>query len=117
MITLRAEAALLGITPPGQKTLDRYGLTANQWFNLLKAQGWQCPICQRRVARWNTDHAHVPGWKNMPPKERRKYVRGVLCAYCNHRRVNSHMSGAEADRIAQYLLSWERRSGLTGGVQ
>ena len=83
----------------------------------LKAQGWQCPVCERRVARWNTDHAHVPGWRHMEPSERKQFVRGILCAYCNHRRVNSHMSAAEAARIAKYLKSWEKRTGLTGGVQ
>jgi len=105
------EAARRGIKPPGLPTLRRYGLTAAGWLRLLKAQGWKCPVCHKTGAgvKWNTDHDHVPGWKNMPPEERRRYVRGVLCAYCNHRRVNSRMSALEARRIANYLEAYEAR--------
>jgi hypothetical protein len=108
---LETEAARHGIRPPGAPTLRRYGLTAAQWLRLFKAQGWRCPICRKSGAgvRWNTDHDHVPGWKVMPAAERRRYVRGVLCAYCNYRRVNSRMPATEAQRIADYLAAYEAR--------
>lgn len=113
MNTLIQEAARHGVTPPGPATLRRYGLTADDWLGLLRAQGWRCPICRKSGAavRWNTDHDHVPGWKTKPPEERRRYVRGVLCAYCNYRRVPSRMPAAEALRIADYLRAYERRRG------
>ena len=107
---LEAEAERRGIVPPQPATLKRYGLTAPEWLALLAAQGWECPVCQkRRGVKWNTDHDHVPGWKHLPAEERKRYVRGVLCAYCNHRRVNSRMSATEARRIADYLAAYESR--------
>jgi hypothetical protein len=108
---LAAEAARHDVKAPTAATLKRYGLTAAEWLGLLKAQGWRCPICLKRGAgvRWNTDHHHVPRWKTMPPSERRRYVRGVLCAYCNFRRVNSRMPADEAARIADYLRAYETR--------
>ena len=111
MTALEREAARLGIKPPGAATLRRYGITAADWLGLLKAQGWRCPVCHKTGAgvTWNTDHDHVPAWKNRPPEERARYVRGVLCAFCNHRRVNSRMSAAEARRIADYLAAYEAR--------
>lgn len=110
MTALERQAARLGIKPPGVATLRRYGVTAAEWLGLLAAQGWRCPICHKRAGvRWNTDHDHIHGWKTRPPEERRRYVRGVLCAYCNHRRVNSRMGAAEAARIAAYLAAYEAR--------
>lgn len=113
MTALEREAARLGIKPPGPATLRRYGLTAQDWLGLLRAQGWKCPICHKTgpLVLWNTDHDHVPGWKSLRTDVRRRYVRGVLCAYCNHRRVNSRMTALEARRIADYLTVYEARRG------
>lgn len=108
---LGREAARRGIKAPSATTLRRYGLTAFEWLALLAGQGWRCPICRKRGAgvTWNTDHDHVPGWTKKSAEERRRYVRGVLCAYCNHRRVNSRMPALEARRIADYLAAYEAR--------
>jgi hypothetical protein len=105
------KAARLGIKPPGPATLRRYGITADEWLGLLAAQGWRCAVCHKTGAtvRWNTDHDHVPGWKNKTADERRRYVRGVLCVFCNFRRVNSRMPAIEARRIAAYLEAYEAR--------
>lgn len=106
-----AEATRRGIRPPSRATLRRYGITVHDWLALLAAQGWRCPICHKSgpATRWNTDHDHVPGWARRPPEDRARYVRGILCAYCNHRRVNSRMPAAEARRIAEYLHAYEQR--------
>lgn len=111
MSSLIGEARRRGVVPPSVATLRRYGLTAEAWLALLAGQGWRCPICRKGSATtlWNTDHDHVPRWKTMPAEERRRYVRGVLCAYCNRRRVNSRMSADEAARIAAYLAAYEAR--------
>lgn len=113
MSALQDEAARHGIRPPTAATLRRYGLTADDWLAMAKAQGWRCPVCLKSGAavKWNTDHDHVPGWAKKPPEERRRFVRGVLCAYCNHRRVNSRMPAVEARRIAAYLTAYEERRG------
>lgn len=111
MTALEREAVRRGVKPPSLATLRRYGITALEWLELLARQGWRCPICLKhaRLVKLNTDHDHVPRWKYMAPDERRRYVRGVLCAYCNHRRVNSRMSALEARRIADYLAAYEAR--------
>lgn len=110
-MSLVEEAEAHGIRPPSPATLRRYGLTAGDWLGLLKAQGWRCPVCLKSgpTVKWNTDHDHVPGWAKRPPEERKRYVRGVLCSYCNHRRVNSRMPADEARRIADYLSAYENR--------
>lgn len=111
-LDLHAEARQRGVTPPLAATLRRYGLAVDEWLALLAAQGWACPICEKhRGVKWNTDHDHVSGWKHKSPEQRKRFVRGVLCAYCNHRRVNSRMGAAEAGRIARYLAAYEARRG------
>jgi hypothetical protein len=109
-LDLRAEAERRGIVPPTAATCRRYGLTVEEWLALLASQDWACPVCRKRSGvRWNTDHDHVVGWKRMTPAIRKRFVRGILCAYCNYRRVNSRMSAEEAGRIAAYLAAYEAR--------
>jgi hypothetical protein len=85
-------------------------MTADDWLVLIEAQGWKCPICEKRTGvKWVTDHQHTPRWKHMEPAERKRFVRGILCSYCNHRRVHSHVDAAEAQRIADYFKRYEDR--------
>lgn len=111
MSALLEEAGRQGVKPPAPATLRRYGMEADDWLALLASQGWRCPVCTKKAGsvKLNTDHDHVPRWKTMPPAERRRYVRGVLCVYCNYRRVNSRMPAIEARRIADYLKAYETR--------
>ena len=108
-MTLQQQAEERGIRVPSAKTLAIYGLTANAWIRLLKAQGWVCPICLKSQLRWNTDHDHVPGWKALPAKERARHVRGVLCWYCNHKVVGDKRSAEQAQRVADYFRAHEER--------
>lgn len=113
MTSLEEEAARRGIRPPALSTLRRYGITRDAWLALLAGQGWKCAVCLKTgpTVKWNTDHDHVPMWAKRPPEERARYVRGVLCVFCNFRRVNSRMPAAEARRIAEYLEAYEERRG------
>jgi hypothetical protein len=58
--------------------IRRYGLTVQEYQDLLAAQGNRCAICQRKWGRgWNghvphIDHCHTTG-----------RVRGLLCGECN----------------------------------
>ena len=106
---LLAEAERREVDPPQQPTLDKYGLTVIDWLRLLADQGWVCPICERGNRRWNTDHEHVAGWAKLPPEERKRYVRGVLCWSCNHRVVSNHRDSAQVQRVANYLKAYEAR--------
>lgn len=115
-MNLTMEAFNRGITPPAAKTLATYGLTQDDWIGLLKAQDWLCPICLKgndrpkgKNALWNTDHEHVPGWKHMPPEQRRTFVRGILCYHCNRRVVGNHRDADKVQRVADYLRAYERR--------
>ncbi len=101
-----------GIHVVTEKTVKKYGLTLLEWLYLLEAQGWACAVCRRwRKMTMNTDHEHVRGWAKMPPEQKRRYVRGVLCTHCNYRVVHSRLTAAEAQRIADYLRLYEERRG------
>lgn len=56
--------------------LKRYGLTPEQYDEILEAQGGGCAVCgateQRSGRRLNVDHDHKTG-----------RVRGILCNRCN----------------------------------
>lgn len=109
-MTLLQEAAKRGIKVVLPSTTKKYGLTVNEWLKLLAAQGWCCAVCRRhRGVKFTTDHEHVPGWKKMPPEQRKRYVRGVLCTHCNYRVVHSNLSAKQAQNIADYLTNYERR--------
>jgi hypothetical protein len=92
-----------------EKTAAKYGVTLEEWLELLAAQGWGCAVCRARRKRLTTDHEHVPGWKGMPAEQRKRYVRGVLCVHCNYRVVHSRLTGVEARRIAEYIEAYEGR--------
>jgi hypothetical protein len=107
---LLTEAKQRGIAPPLERTVSRYGITVDEWLALLHNQGWCCPICRKhRGVKWTTDHEHVRGWSKMPPEQRRRYVRGVLCRHCNWKVVHSRLSAEQARRIAAYLEAYEAR--------
>jgi predicted transcriptional regulator len=64
-----------------KQLLSKYGITGQQYRELLAAQGYGCAICSStdgmlrlgRKLRLNVDHCHVTG-----------KVRGILCNSCNN---------------------------------
>lgn len=111
MTSLVMEAFRRGVTPPSAQTLRKYGMSSDEWLQLLADQGWRCPICLRDAGklRLNTDHEHVRGFDKMPDREKKQYTRGILCAYCNFRRVHSTMSAELYQRCADYVRRYEER--------
>lgn len=73
-----------------------YGLTLEQYNELLQRQDEKCPVCLRHKDEFTTnlavDHDHITG-----------EIRGLLCNYCNHRMVGRHRDSALLRRIADYL--------------
>ena len=75
-----------------------YGLTPEQYDELLKRQGGKCAICRARPKskRLAVDHDHATG-----------EVRGLLCADsergCNHAILGNIRDLAMAKRIVSYL--------------
>jgi Recombination endonuclease VII len=63
-----------------ERLYKTYGITLID-FNVMAADG--CNICGTKEGRLCVDHIHVAGFKKMPPEEKFKYVRGILCFLCN----------------------------------
>jgi hypothetical protein len=97
------------ISPPSAKTLVKYGLTAEEWLAKLAAQGGVCAICRNvpSTGRFVTDHEHAPGWKKMPDEERKLYVRGILCYWCNKSYLGRGITIAKAQNMVTYLQHFD----------
>lgn len=110
---LDAEAAKRGIKVPTQATLKKYGLTTEDWLTLLEEQSWVCPIMgvTPSTGRFVIDHEHVPGWKAMPPEERKLYVRGLTSWYANHAYLGRGISVERATNVVAYLQAYTMRKG------
>lgn len=102
-----------GIHLPTIATLRQYGLSPAEWSAIFRAQGWVCAICRRdNSKKWVTDHEHVAGWKKMRPTERRRYVRGIICSFCNSHVVGRFVTLAKAERVVEYLRAYLVRKDL-----
>lgn len=100
------------IRTPTAKTLRRYGLTVHDWRAMLKRQRGVCALCLKvpKCGALCVDHEHVRGFKKMKPDERRRHVRGLLCAHCNHRLVNRYITLRVIKAIESYLQNHDDRS-------
>jgi hypothetical protein len=99
---------------PKKITLDRYGIDASEWLYIFESQGWMCPICKKKPktgspSEFNIDHIHVRNYDKLPPEERRKYVRGILCQWCNRSYMAKHMTEEKAKNIILYLTQYSSR--------
>lgn len=76
-----------------------YGITQAQYLALFRLQVGVCAICEKAPKpgqRFHTDHDHTTG-----------RVRGVLCYYCNRRRVG-RLTAKDYHltlRVAEYIIS------------
>jgi hypothetical protein len=94
---------------PSKKTLDKYGLSEDEWVSIFKKQGEVCAICKKESKRYVTDHAHVKGWKKMPPEQRKLYVRGILCWWDNSQIVGRGVTIEKLQNAIDYLLEFEKK--------
>ena len=101
----------LGIQVPTPATLNKYGLTVEDWQWFVDDQGGACGACAKvpTTARLNIDHEHVRGWKTMPTAERKQYVRGLLCYMCNHYRLARGATVANLRGASDYLQRYAER--------
>lgn len=78
------------------RLMRTYGITLEQYDELLQRQDDKCAVCLRHKDEFTTnlavDHDHVSG-----------EIRGLLCSYCNHRLVGRHRDSSLLHRIADYL--------------
>lgn len=107
---------MLPVRLPTKGTLDRYGLTLDEWLGYLGVtketkDEAKCPVCDNRPpsGRFVTDHEHVRGWKDMARDVRKRYVRGVVCTTCNHFILTRYGTPAKHRGAADYLEAYEQR--------
>lgn len=89
--------------------MDTYGITGDEYEQLLAAQDGKCFICQRPPLskRLAVDHDHDLG-------NTREAVRGLLCRRCNHRLLGSaHDATTILKRAITYLENPPARKVLT----
>lgn len=75
---------------------NKYGLSLEQYSELLTRQNECCAVCERHHSEFTTrlavDHNHITG-----------EIRGLLCNYCNRRIVGRHRDSGILRRVADYL--------------
>jgi len=94
---------------PTDKTLDKYGLSRDEFHSILAKQGGVCPICSKvpSTGRWVIDHHHVKGWSKMSAGKRKEYVRGITCWFCNHYYLGRAINTEKAKNVVAYLQRYE----------
>ncbi len=74
----------------------KYGITPEQYSEVLEKQNHCCAICERHEDQFTTrlavDHNHIT-----------MEIRGLLCNNCNRRLVGRHRDGALLRKIADYV--------------
>ena len=85
----------------GKRLYDTYGISLEIWNSMFQAQNGVCWICQTmpKSGILCVDHRHVPKYKKLPPEERAKEVRGLLCFSCN-----TGLHGLEKRKNARHLF-------------
>ena len=78
-----------------------YGITLKEWNQKFKEQNGVCWICGTlpKSGILCVDHRHVPKYKKLPPEDKAKEVRGLLCFSCN-----TGLHGLEKRKNARYLF-------------
>jgi len=65
----------------------KYGITENEYQELLKEQNYSCAICGRNQSRFRcrlaVEHQHCIGYDKLCPEEKKRRVRGLCCNFCN----------------------------------
>jgi len=76
--------------------LGLYGITTEQYEDILRSQGGVCAICEKPPLRkrLSVDHHHTSG-----------LIRGLLCTYCNLRIVGRMTEARLYYRAAEYLTT------------
>lgn len=99
------------VVEPSPPTLKKYGLTLNDWKEILACQGYVCAICKKfpSSGRFYVDHYHAQGYKSMKPEKKKLYVRGELCYFCNKFYVAKGINVQKAMAMVEYLSDFEKR--------
>ena len=92
-------------------SLDKYGLDEQMWLTMLRDQGWKCLICDKpsSTGAYVVDHEHIRGYKKLPPEQKRLYVRGICCWFCNHSYLGRGITLEKARNMVAYLEAYAAR--------
>lgn len=113
---------------PSQSTLDKYGLSESDWVAIYERQGASCAVCKtpqlsrevfdKKTKKVKTktsvfciDHEHVKDYKKLPPEQRARYVRGLLCFWCNKCYVGRGITIEKSQNVTAFLLAYAQRRG------
>lgn len=105
------------IAVPSSATLKKYGLTEQDFWEILHSQGDVCPITgklpnpSKRDGKIHfvIDHFHAKGFAKMAPEKRKTYVRGLVGWYVNRYFLSKGIDEEKALNIAAYLKRYEQR--------
>ncbi len=100
---------------PSKATCKKYGLTVQEWNDILDRQVGVCSICKRLPPSGIlcVDHQHVRGFKKMPPEQRKRFVRTLACAFCNRRLLAKGITTERARNILAVLEAFDERLAAT----
>jgi hypothetical protein len=78
---------------------------------MADAQNHACAVCKQEPTKGRLciDHEHVKKWKKMPPDERVKFVRGLLCYRCNTTFVGRGITVERSRGVTAYLEAYQLR--------
>lgn len=100
--------------PPKPETLRKWGIDEAYWLAIAARQGNVCPICERepKDGKFCIDHEHIPmkRWRKLPKEERKKYIRGLTCRFCNKWNLNFVTTIDRTRRVLAYLEAYALRS-------
>lgn len=96
---------------PSKATLKKYGLSEQDYLDILKRQGEVCPVCEQfpSTGRFYIDHYHQRHYKILPDNLKRLYVRGLLCYMCNRFYVAKGITIDKSRNVTKYLEDFEKR--------
>ncbi len=101
-----------------RRLLKTYGITYNEWLGMYSSQRGLCYICRKAHPRLCVDHIHVKGFKKMPPEEKKKYVRGLLCFMCNtsikcvEKTINGERNRQQLEGMVKYFIDFKLKGEL-----
>ena len=96
---------------PSKATVKKYGLNLEEWKAMADAQNHACFVCKQepKKGRLCIDHEHIKGWKKMPPEQRKKFVRGLLCWRCNTTFVGRAITVERSKAVTEYLENYIKK--------
>lgn len=85
---------------------ETYGLTLAEYEEMYEARKGCCDICSRFYDVLNVDHRHVLKYKKLPPEEKRKEVRGLVCFRCNKFSIGGLEIHKDARNILEKIIAY-----------